>query len=62
MSRVYDTRDAARAINTTVRAIRHAINRGKLKASKFGKAYMITEDDLQEYAEYRKKNGYDYDE
>ena len=27
-----------------------------------GKAYMITEDDLQEYAEYRKKNGYDYDE
>ena len=31
MSRVYDTRDAARAINTTVRAIRHAINRGREK-------------------------------
>ena len=60
--KIYDTREAAKAINTTVISIRHAISRGKLKASKFGKAYMITEDDLQEYAEYRKKNGYDYDE
>lgn len=60
--KIYDTRQAAQALNTTVISIRHAINRGKLKASKFGKAYMITEDDLQEYAEYRKKNGYDYDE
>ena len=60
--KIYDTRQAAKALNTTIVAIRHAINRGKLKASKFGKAYMITEDDLQEYAEFRKKNGYDYDE
>ena len=60
--KIYDTRQAAKALNTTIVAIRHAINRGKLEASKFGKAYMITEDDLQEYAEYRKKNGYDYDE
>lgn len=57
--KVYDTRGAAKALDTTVVAIRHAINRGKLKASKFGKAYMITDEDLREYAEYRKKNGYD---
>lgn len=60
--KIYDTREAAKTVNTTIVAIRHAIARGKLKASKFGKAYMITEDDLQEYAEYRKKNGYDYEE
>ena len=46
--KIYDTRQAAKALNTTIVAIRHAINRGK--------------DDLQEYAEYRKKNGYDYEE
>lgn len=60
--KIYSTRDAAKELKTTVIAIRHAINRGKLKASKFGKSYMITREDLDKYAEYRKKNGYDYDE
>ena len=50
--KIYSTRDAAKELKTTVIAIRHAINRGKLKASKFGKAYMITREDLDEYAEY----------
>lgn len=59
MNKVYDTRDAARAINTTVRAIRHAINRGKLRASKFGTVYMITEEDLEEYAKYRREKKLD---
>ena len=57
--KIYDTRQAAKALNMSVNSIRHAINRGKLNASKFGKAYMITEKNLREYAEYRKKNGYD---
>ena len=57
--KIYDTREAAKTLNTTVISIRHAISRGKLKASKFGKAYMITKKDLDKYAEYRRKNGYD---
>lgn len=55
--KIYSTRDAAKELKTTVIAIRHAINRGKLKASKFGKAYMITKKDLDKYAEYRREMG-----
>ena len=60
--KIYSTREAAKELDITVIAIRHAINRGKLKASKFGKAYMITKKDLDKYAEYRKISGYEYDE
>ena len=60
---VYTTRDAAKELKTTELSVRQAINNGKLKASKFGKAYMITKKDLDEYHEYRKKMGlYDYEE
>lgn len=55
--KIYSTREAAKELNTTVISIRHAINRGKLKASKFGKAYMITKKDLDKYAEYRREMG-----
>lgn len=55
--KIYSTREAAKELNTTVISIRHAINRGKLKATKFGKAYMITKKDLDKYAEYRREMG-----
>lgn len=60
--KIYDTRQAAQELNMSVDTIRHAINSGRLKASKFGKAYMIKEKDLRDYAKYREENGYDYDE
>ena len=52
----YSTRDAAKELKITELSVRQAINNGKLKASKFGKAYMITKKDLDEYL-FRKRKG-----
>ncbi len=59
MKDIYDTREAARELGMSTFAIRYAINSKRLKATKFGKSFVIQKKDLEEYAKYRKEKKLD---
>ena len=48
--RVYTVEEVAEIMKMSIRTIREYIKGGELKASKFGKAYRITDEDLRDFA------------
>lgn len=49
------TQQAAQHLNVTRRAILQAIARGKLQASRFGNAWMLTTEEIERYGAARWK-------
>lgn len=54
MERFYTTKEIAQALGLKTASITAAIRAGHLKAQKFGASYVITEESLAEYLNYRK--------
>ncbi|MCX4254758.1 MAG: helix-turn-helix domain-containing protein [Bacilli bacterium] len=49
--KVYDLNEVCELLKMNIQTIRIYIKEGKLKASKIGRKYIITEDDLKEFIE-----------
>lgn len=49
--KVYDLNEVCELLKMNIQTIRIYIKEGKLKASKIGRKYIITEDDLKELIE-----------
>ena len=49
--KVYDLNEVWELLKMNIQTIRIYIKEGKLKASKIGRKYIITEDDLKEFIE-----------
>lgn len=47
----YTTEDAAEVLHMSVRQIREYIKQGRIKASKVGRAYLISEENLKGFVE-----------
>lgn len=52
-TKAYSTVDVAAILEVQTQTVRKHIERGKLKAIKVGKEYLILEPDLKEYLQYR---------
>lgn len=57
--KIYTTKEVAHLVGLTTSAIIHAIRRGQIKTEKFGTSYIITEQALAEYLEYRRAHMYE---
>jgi excisionase family DNA binding protein len=51
MKTYYTVKDAAETLQMSVRQVREYIKQGRLEASKVGRAYLISEENLRQFVE-----------